>query len=171
LIRALSAAIAPFTERIGARRIAWRRAASPGLDIGGAFRIGGFVIAEFLKPKNAGEQSGILLIRHACGVQLSARRFSSALCGAMFAPTDIFCSHVRRRQSNSAYDDQQQHDIETHIDHPSMNLKAPTAPPVGYSIDCKEPILNVGVYFTVGDLFSKIAPAAAQFLNRYQPGP
>jgi hypothetical protein len=112
---------------------------TPSPDVGGAFGIRGFVIAEFLKPKNAGEQSGILL-RQALGVQLSPRRISSALCGAMFAPTYIFRSHIRGRQSNSAYDDQQQHDIETHIDHPSMNLKAPTAPPEGYSIDCKEPI-------------------------------
>jgi hypothetical protein len=102
-------------------------AAIPIRDIGGAFRISGFVIAECLKQKNAGQQSGILLIRQTCGVQLSPRRFSSVLRGAMFAPTDIFGSDVRGRQSNSAYDDQQQHDIESHIDHPSMNLKAPIA--------------------------------------------
>jgi hypothetical protein len=30
---------------------------------------------------------------------------------------------------------------------------------------------NNAAYFTVGGLFSKIAPAAAQFINRYQPGP
>ncbi|HZE43453.1 MAG TPA: hypothetical protein VE058_06710 [Steroidobacteraceae bacterium] len=101
-------------------------AITPSPDGGGAFGIRGFVIAEFLKPKNAGEQSGILL-RQTCGVQLARRRFPAALCGAMFAPADIFCSHVRGGQSNSAYDDQQQHDIESHIDHPSMNLKAPTA--------------------------------------------
>jgi hypothetical protein len=109
LIRALSVAITP----------------SP--DVGGAFGIRGFAIAEFLKPKNAGEQSGILL-RQTCGVQLSPRRFSSALCGAMFAPTHIFCSHVRGRQSNSAYDDQQQHDIETHIDHPFKESQGTNRP-------------------------------------------
>jgi hypothetical protein len=108
LIRALSVAI------------------TAGADVGGAFGIRGFAIAEFLKPKNAGEQSGILL-RQTCGVQHSPRRFSSALCGAMFAPADIFCSHVRGGQSNSTYDDEQQHDIKSHIDHPSMNLNAPTA--------------------------------------------
>jgi hypothetical protein len=127
LSRALSVAITPFTERISTRRIAWRRAAIPRLDIGGDFGIGGFVMAEFLKPKNAGQQSGILLIRQTCGVQLSPRCFSAALYGAMFAPTNIFRSDVHGRQSNSAYDDQQQYDIEAHIDHPSMNLKAPTA--------------------------------------------
>src|ERR1700733_6246806 len=58
----------------------------------------------------------------------------------MLAPTDIFCSHIRRRQSKSAHDDQQQHDIETHTAHPSANLKAPTAPPEGYSMNCKPPI-------------------------------
>jgi hypothetical protein len=141
LSRALSVAIAPFTERISTRRIAWRRAATRSLDIEGAIGIGGFVIAEFLKPKYAGEQSGISLIRQTCSVQLSPRRFSSALCGAMFAPTDIFCSHVGGRQSNSAYDDQQQHDIESHIDHPLMNLKAPIAHLRVASIDFKEPIL------------------------------
>lgn len=93
-------------------------AITPGPDVGGAFGIRGFAIAEFLKPKNAGEQRGTLL-RQTCGMQLSPRRFSSALCGAMFAPADIFCSHVRGRQSNSAYDDQQQHDIESHVDHPT----------------------------------------------------
>jgi hypothetical protein len=32
---------------------------------------------------------------------------------------------------------------------------------------------NIGIarHFTGGDLFSKIAPAAAQFIDRYQPGP
>jgi hypothetical protein len=104
-------------------------------------------------------------------VQLSQRRFSTALCGAMAAPTNIFRSDVRGRQANSAHDDQQQHDIETHSDHPSTNPKASTAPTEGYSIDCKVPIPNIVGYFTVAGLFSKIAQAAAQFINRYQPGP
>jgi hypothetical protein len=147
LIRELSVAMTPFTEWISTRRIAWRRAAITRLDMGGAFRIGGFAMAEFLKTKHAGQQSGILLIRQTCGVQLSPRRFPSALCGAMFAPPDIFCSHVCGRQSDSAYDDQQQHDIEAHIDHPSTNLKAPTAPPEGYSIDFKEPILILAAFY------------------------
>jgi hypothetical protein len=147
LIGALSVAITPLTESISTRRTALRRAAAPSLDIGGGVGIGGFVIAEFLKLKNAGEQSGILLIRQTCGVQLSPHRFSSALCGAMFAPTDVFRSYIRGRQSNSAYDDQQQHDIESHIDHPTMNLKAPTAHPEGHSIDFKEPILILVLFY------------------------
>jgi hypothetical protein len=148
------------------------RAATAGPASGGAFRIRGFVIAESLQPKNAG-QSGILLIRQSCGVQLSQRRLSAARGGAMLAPTDIFRSHVLNRQPKSAHDDQQQHNIETHSDHPSTNLKAPNASPEGYSIDCKVPNNQIllALYFTGGGLFSKIAQAAAQFINRYQPGP
>ncbi|HMH89287.1 MAG TPA: hypothetical protein VK523_11615 [Steroidobacteraceae bacterium] len=97
-------------------------------------------MAESLKPNDAG-QSGILLIRQPCRVQFSQRGFSAALCGAMPAPTDIFRSHVCGRQPNAAHGDQQQHDIETHSDHPSTNHKAPTAPTEGYSIDCKALIL------------------------------
>src|ERR1700688_3614611 len=79
----------------------------------------------------------------------------------MLAPTDIFCSHVRRRQSNSAHDDQQQHDIETHTAHPSTNLKAPTAPPEGYPIDCKAPILITRL----------ILPSVARLVKLPQPPP
>jgi len=49
MIRVLSAAPTPVPERISTRRIGSRRAATPIRDIGGAFGIGGFVIAEFLK--------------------------------------------------------------------------------------------------------------------------
>jgi hypothetical protein len=104
-------------------------------------------------------------------VQLSQRCFFAALCGAMLAPTDILRSHIRGRQSNSAHDDQQQHDVETHSDHPSMNLKAPNAQPEGCSIDCKVPISILLFILPSVICLVKLPQPAAQFDDRYQPGP
>jgi hypothetical protein len=52
-----------------------------------------------------------------------------------------------------------------------MNLKAPNARPEGYSIDCKVPISLLLIILPSVICLVKLGRPAAQFYNRYQPGP
>lgn len=139
-------------------------------DIRRVFGIRGFVFAESLKIQDAGKQAGILLFGQSLGMQFAQCRFSSTLRGAVLAPASIFRSHEGGGQSDSAEDDYHQRNIETHFDHPSTNLTAPSARREGHSTDCKCRSNSRGILpWTV--LFSKIARAASQFPDCYQPGP
>src|SRR5450631_933030 len=161
---ALSVALTPVpngksTQRIGSRR------ATPSPYIGGAVRIRGLAFGKSFKLENAWEQSGILLFGQSCGVQLAQRRLSAALRGAKFAPMDVFRSHVSRGQSNPAHDDHHHYHVETHSAHPSSSLHQTLDLRVTRLIArCR---FDYRWHFTVANLFSEIARAAAQITDRF----
>ena len=70
--------------------------------------IRGFAVAESLHLHNAGKKLGIDLFGQSCGVQITKRRFSAALSGALLAPTAVFRSDVGDRQSDSAHNNRDQ---------------------------------------------------------------